>query len=198
MANWASTAYAIEGPKETLQKIEKAILEHPVEEGSSEDWEGNVLTALGIEWENKKPDGTGYYMRGFIRMDVEPWYTESGTLRFDAEEAWGATDLNEVLEKNIPDIKVFYVVEEPGEEVYATNDKEGKYFPDRYYVDTCIDGNYQSEYFQFESSVYKWLHDITDGRVNSEEGVEKFNSDYEDSDADDENFIYIHKFAIVD
>jgi hypothetical protein len=195
MANWASTAYAIEGPHETLEKIEKAILEHPVEEGSSEDWEGNILKALGIEWEAHTPDGKGYYMRGFIQ-DV-PWW-DGDTLRFYAEEAWGATDFNEVLEKNIPDIKVFYTVEEPGCEVYATNDKEGKYFPDRYWVDTCIDNNYQSEYFQFESSVYKWLHDITDGKVSSAEDAEKFNSDHEDAGDDDENFINIHVFKVIE
>ena len=194
MANWASTAYAIEG-QETLEKIEKAILEHPVEEGSSEDWEGNVLKALNIDWEPNTPDGKGYYMRGFIQD--EPWF-DGSTLRFYAEEAWGATDFHEVLEKNIPDIKVFYVVEEEGGDVYATNDKEGKYFPDRYWVDTCIDGDYQSEYFQFESSVYKWLHDITDGKVKSAEDVEKFNSDHEDECDDDENFIDIHVFAVVD
>jgi len=196
MANWAITSYAIEGPKETLEKIEKAILEHPVEEGSSEDWEGNVLKALNIDWEPNTPDGKGYYMRGFIQE--EPWYDDKCALRFCAKEAWGATDFNEVLEKNIPDIKVFYSVEEEGGDVYATNDKEGKYFPDRYWVDTCIDGNYQSDYFQFESSVYKWLSGLTDGRVKSPEDVYKFNSDYEDSDACGENYIHIHEFNVIE
>jgi hypothetical protein len=44
--------------------------------------------------------------------------------------------------------------------------------------------------------MYKWLYKITCGRVNSEEKVEEFNADYEDSDTRDENFIYIHKFKI--
>ena len=204
MANWASTSYAIEGPKETLQRIEEAILHHPVEKDSSDNWEGNILKALDIEWEphHMEQEGnniefSGYYMRGFIQE--EPWWDERhDSLRFDAMEAWGATDFHEVLEKNIPDIKVFYVVEESGEEVYATNDKEGKYFKDRFFVDTCIDGNYQSEYFTYESSVYKWLHDITNGRVNSREEAEKFNADYEDSDAGDENYISIHEFSVIE
>lgn len=194
MANWAYTSYAVEGPKETLQKIEQAILHHPVEEGSSENWEGNILLALGIKWQNKQPDGTGYYMRGFILSDVEPCYTDKGTLRFDAKEAWGVTDFNEVLEKNLP-VKVYYVVEEEGEEIYATNDKDGKYFKDRFYVDTCIKGNYQSEYFQYKSDVFKWLYELTNGEINTEEKVDEFNENVDESNSDD--YIYIHEFLVV-
>ena len=197
MANWAFTSYAIEGPKETLQKIEQAILHHDVEEGSSENWEGNILHALDIKWLDRSQDReNGKYMRGFI-SDSEPWYYNN-TLRFDAKEAWGITDFDEVLMETFPDIKVYWVVEEPGMEIYQTNDKEGKYFKDRFYVDTCIEGNYQSEYFIYKSSVFKWLHDITNGRVKSEQDVEKFNSEYEVSDSMDENFIYIHEFEIIE
>ena len=200
MANWASTSYAVEGPKEVLQKIEYA-LNNPIlheKEGDSEGWEGGVLRTLGITWEDRKPDGSGDYLRGFIRPDVEPWYdTTTGALRFEAEEAWGITDFKEVLERNFPDIKVYYSVEECGEEIYATNDKEGKYFKDRYFVDTCIDSNYDSDYFMFESSVYKYLHNLTDGRVSSEKDVEEFNSKYEDL-CDSENWIHIHKFNVID
>ena len=192
MANWAFTMYAIEGPKETLQKIEQAILHHDVEEGSSKDWEGNVLKALGLSWENNTPDGKGKYMRGFI--EGEPWW-DKDALRVDAQEAWGVTDFNEVLEENFPDIKVYYYVEEEGDEVFATNDKEGKYFRDRYYVDTCVKGNYRSEYFIFRASVYKWLYDITDGEIRSEEDVDKFN---ERHNSDDEDFVNVHAVKIVE
>lgn len=196
MANWAYTNYVIEGDKETLNKIYNAIQHPALEEGESEGWEGGVLRALNIDWLPNQPDGSGYYMRGFICTDSVD--LEDDVLTFDAEEAWGVTDFHEVLEKNIPGIKVFYSVEEEGEEVYATNDKEGKYFPDRYYVDTCIDGDYQSEYFNTEEAVYKWLGEITNGRIASENAVEIFNSNYEDSEASDENYINIHKFEIVD
>ena len=195
MANWASTAYAIEGPKEALEKIEKAILEHPVEEGSSEDWEGNVLKALNIDWEPNTPDGKGYYMRGFIQD--EPWF-DGDTLRFYAEEAWGATDFHEVLEKNIPDIKVFYVVEEEGGDVYATNDKEGKYFPERYWVNICINNDWDSDYFTEESSIYTWLSKKTNGEVTDANSVETWNDKHEELEDDDENFVSIHEIEIVE
>lgn len=205
MANWAYTSYAIEGPKETLQKIEQAINialgkeeykgSEPLNKDATEGWEGNMLIALGIEWEDRKPDGNGVYLRGFI--DDEAWWYEDGSLRFNAEEAWGATNLNEVLEKNIPGIKVYYSVEEEGCEVFATNDKEGKYFPERYWVDTALDDIYQSEYFKTEEQVYEWLSKITKGMVKCEEDVKKFNADHEEACDDDENFINIHKFDLV-
>lgn len=199
MANWASTSYAIEGPMEALLKIEDAILHHETSEGASEGWEGDVLKTLGLTWESNKPDGTGKYMRGFIRSDVEPQYDpNTGALRFDAEEAWGVTDFNEVLEENFPSVKVFYSVEECGEEIYATNDREGKYFKDRFYADCCIDGNYQSDYFVYKSEMFKWLYKITDGKINTEEKVKQFNSSHEDACDDDENFINIHEFEVVD
>lgn len=196
MANWAYTDYVIEGSKESLDKINDALL-HPAErtEGGSEDWEGYVLKKLGIKWEDRQPDGSGYYIRGFVQKDTIEYDGE--LIKFSAEEAWGATDFNEVLEKNIPDVKVFYFVVEEGEGIYATNDKECKYFTARIYVDTCIDGDYDSDYFTTEESALEWLSRKTDGRVKTRDDIDRFNSDYEDSGWD-ENYISFHKIAVID
>ena len=199
MANWASTDYTIEGPKETLKKIYDAI-QYPDTSEGDDGWEGGVLKALGITWKERQPDGSGYYMRGFIQdpecIEFDP--KTNDILSFYAEEAWGITDFYEVLMENFPDIKVYWSVEESGEEIYATNDKEGKYYRERFYVDTYIGNNYQSEYFQFESSMYKWLSDITDGKVKSKEDVEAFNDLHEELVDDDDNFIYIHEFKVIE
>lgn len=195
MPNWAYTSYAVEGPKETLQKIEQAILHHPVREGSSEDWEGNVLDALDIKWISRDQDRkNGLYMRGFIQE--EPWWAENDTvLMFCAEEAWGVTDFDEALMSAIPDIKVYWATEEEGMGIYATNDKEGKYFPDRFFVDTCINGNYQSEHFKTGKDVYAWISKLTEGKVKTEEDVEAFNDDV---DRDPDDFIFVHEYRIID
>jgi fibro-slime domain-containing protein len=99
------------------------------------------------------------------------------------------------LKHKFPDIKVYWIVEECGFEIYCTNDKEGKYFPERFWVDTCIDGSYNSEYFETKEQVYEWLNKLTLGRVKCEEDVTNFNADYE-NDGADENFIYVHEFDI--
>ena len=194
MANWAFTDYVVEGPHETLAKIYEAIKNPDTSEGD-EGWEGGVLKALGITWEERTPDGKGLYMRGFIQE--EPSLGEN-TLEFYAQEAWGATDFNEALEGAFPDIKVFYKVGEEGGEVYATNDKEGKYFSERFYVDTAIDDEYDSEYFKDEESMWQWLTQRFQQKIHSMKDVEKWNEKHEELCDDDENFINIYKFAIID
>lgn len=200
MANWACTDYVIEGPKETLKRIYEAI-QHPiVDPNSDKGWEGNVLNTLGIKWENQLKDGSGYYMGGFIR-DVEDIGFNPETdsvLSFYAEEAWGATDFNEVLEEAFPDIKVYFSVIEEGGEVYATNDKDGNYFPCRWSLEARINGNYEYGDFEDSNSLFKCLSEITKGKVKDFEDVEKFNSKHEDVATDDENYINIHEWSIVD
>ena len=194
MANWAFTDYAIEGPKEILEKIHQALLYHDVQEGSDKNWEGNVLLALGCTWKDRSPDGSGHYLRGFIHPDSID-YNGDGLIRFDAEEAWGVTDFDEVLKTKFPEVKIYWSTEESGCEIYETNDKEGKYFHDRVYVDTCIDDNYQMEYFQTLDGAYKWLSEITNGRVKTKEDVDSFN-ETADSLANDD-FIAVHEYRIT-
>lgn len=55
MANWASTVYRIEGNQKDLQELNnlcKAFMnkERPaLEKGADENWEGNIILALGEE-----------------------------------------------------------------------------------------------------------------------------------------------------
>ena len=87
MANWASTSFRIEGNQKDLQELSnlcKAFMnrERPVmEKGASENWEGNIILALGEEIGDS-------YIRGFIQ-ECE---LSDGLLSIEAEEAWGATD----------------------------------------------------------------------------------------------------------
>lgn len=184
----ASVSYAIEGSEESLKKINEAI----VVAVNSDDKRYELYQAAEYL---KLPITDNTRLGGEI-SEEPTWDKNTGALRFWSEERWGLQDFNELLEKQFPDIKVYWIVEEQGFEIYCTNDREGKYFPERYWVDTAQDGIYKSEYFETEEQVYKWLSEITNGRVKCEEDVEKFNADYEDSGTDDENFIYIHEFEI--
>ena len=188
MANMASVAYAIEGSRESLEKISEAIIAGMEDKQHWTEW--TACRKLGFseeELDDKRLGG---------EMIDDPEIDEQDVLHFWAEERWGLQDFDELLIEKFPDIKVYWVVEESGLEVYATNDKEGKYFPERYWVDTAQDDIYQSEYFKTEEDMYEWLNEKYE--VKSEKEVEAFNSDFEDSGADDENFIIIHKFDILD
>ena len=187
----ASVAYAIEGPQETLDIIKEAINKAVNAKDDKRYEEYTTCLNLGFTEEEIEKSRLG----GLITEEAE---IRDGALRFWTEERWGLQDFDELLMQKFPDIKVYWVVEESGMEIYCTNDKEGKYFPERYWVDTAQDDIYNSEYFKTEEQVYKWLSKITNGRVKSKEDVEEFNSDYEDSGTEDENFIYIHEFEIID
>ena len=188
MANMASVAYVIEGPQKDLEKILGAICLAVYSD--SHHWEEyQTCINLGFteeELEDKKLGGEIY----------EDATIEDGVLSFWAEERWGLQDFEELLMQKFPNIKVYWIVEEPGCEVYCTNDKEGKYFSDRYWVDTAQDDIYCSEYFKSEESMWKWLNEKYG--VKSEEEVEAWNAKYEETGDECENFIFIHEFEIED
>lgn len=188
MANWAQTSYRIEGNSEDLQELNdlcKAFLskERPVmEEGASEEWEGNIILALGI-------DKRSSYLRGFIQ-ECE---LEDVVLCIEAGEAWGATDFRHLLEGHYEDMKVYYIVEEEGCEVYATNDVEGKYFSYRFAVDSCVEGEDEFEYFKTEAEALQYIA----GRLNrnsiSVEEIKEWNEKHEL----DDDYISLHEYEIV-
>jgi hypothetical protein len=187
MANMASVAYAIEGPQEDLKEILGAIC---LAIASKETFYEEYLACKNLGYTEEELDDKR--LEGEI--EDEPTF-DNGVLRFYAEERWGLQDFEELLRQKFPDIKVYWIVEECGCEVYCTNDKEGKYFRERYWADTAQDDIYQSEYFSTEEEMYEWLNEKYG--VKSEEEVEAWNAEHEATGDECENFISIHKFEIV-
>ena len=191
MANWASTSYAIEGSKSDLERVFNVIKDFvknnvkPVEANASKEWEGNIVKALGATDEQMKNN----YLRGFIQT----YEIIDGVLHLEVEEAWGATDFRHLLVKLMPELTIYYIVEECGCEVYATNDSDGKYFTDSYYVDACIDEDYFSDYFNTEKQVLVYVAQLLNREVISMEEIDEWNKEQDDS----ENYIYVHEFKYV-
>lgn len=191
MPNWCLTDYMIEGSEESLKKINDALLNHDVVEDSSENWEGNVLIALGYSEKELRGVNTKYYLRGFV-TSYEPPKSFEYPLSLNCEEAWNVTDFRKLLEEKLPDVKVYFTAEEPGCEYYVTNDEEGIYFPDRYYMDACIGNDWYSEYFGTKEDALEYISQISD--CKTEEDIEKFNENQKDYD----EYITIHEFKIID
>ena len=191
MANWASTSYAIEGNKSDLESVFNVINDFvksnvkPVEANASKEWEGNIVKALGASEEQMKNN----YLRGFIQT----YEITDGVLYIEAEEAWGATDFRHLLAKLMPELTIYYIVEECGCEVYATNDCDGKYFTDSYYVDVCIDRDYFSEYFDTEKQVLAYVAQLLKKEAVTMAEIDEWNEIQDDS----ENYIYVHEFEYV-
>ena len=191
MANWASTSYAIKGNKSDLESVFNVINDFvksnvkPVEANASKEWEGNIVKALGASDEQMKNN----YLRGFIQT----YEIIEGVLYIEAEEAWGATDFRHLLVKLMPELTIYYIVEECGCEVYATNDCDGKYFTDTYYVDACIDGDYFSDYFNTEEQVLSYVAQLLKREAITMEEIDEWNEVQDDS----KNYINVHEFKYV-
>ena len=191
MANWASTSYAIKGNKSDLESVFNVINDFvksnvkPVEANASKEWEGNIVKALGASEEQMKNN----YLRGFIQT----YEITDGVLYIEAEEAWGATDFRHLLAKLMPELTIYYIVEECGCEVYATNDCDGKYFTESYYVDICIDGDYFSEYFDTEKQVLAYVAQLLKKESVTMKEIDEWNEEQDDN----ENYIYVHEFKYV-
>lgn len=190
MANWASTSYRIEGNESDLQEMFnlcKAFVndERPVmEENASKEWEGNIVLALGI-------DKGSSCLLGFI----QDFSLDDGVLSIEAEEAWGATDFRHLIEAHYDNMKVYFILEEEGGEVYATNDKDGRFFDYRFLVDSSVDGADEWEYFSTKEQALSYIAKKMDVAEITEEEIDAWNEEHEE---DDDNYINFHEYSLVD
>lgn len=193
MANYGDTFYRIEGSKEDLEKvgasIKKALETH--DERTSPGREGNVLIDLG---EQKKEV---IEMRGF----VEEYSLDDNCLSIYAREAWRTTDFRFVLKKLMPDLTIYYSFEEAGNDIFETNDLEGKYFPNRFVLDGCINGEDIYDYFKTENELIKSFAKRIGLEIISRDDVDEWNKEHEgdrDEYGSHDNYISIHEFEVVD
>lgn len=192
MANWASTNYYIEGSKEDLKKIYDVIdgfmtkKIKPKDGKADKGWEGNILITLGATEEQMK----GKYLRGFI----QDYNLGEDYLQIYAKEAWGLSEFRDVLNMLIPNLKIYYCVEELEGEVFATNDNGGKYFYDTIIVDCCIDRDYRHEYFSTKEEAIKYIARQLKKEEITEEEIEK----WREKNKNTNGFIYIHEIKYVE
>lgn len=150
MANACFTSYVVTGSKEELMDFfeKMRFLENQdivVENGSyGKTWLGHLVALLGgkVEGEN------AVYCRGeWDNLSMDEDY-----LSFDIETAWcEMEEFRHFVESCYTTIKFFYVnvVEDEGR--YITNDKEGRFFPERYIVD--IEGRDYIGFKEYEEVV---------------------------------------------
>jgi hypothetical protein len=194
MANWASTEYVIEGPKDKVQLIFNTIDnfmtgKKPFKEHSCEGWEGNVILELNDK--HKPIDFSKSYLRGFF----QDYNMDGDNLTISAEEAWGATDFMNCLKKILPELIIYFKTEEEGGDVYVTNDGEGNYFPNRFYIDTCINHTYDIEYFMEKNVMLKYIAEKMNRTTITLEEIKEW-TDYHE-EINDGDYIYIHEFEVV-
>lgn len=147
MPNWCNTSYTFEGTKDEIAELYQKLqsldeMTNPlVENEFGKFWLGCVVTLFGGDWKE-------IYCRGNIDYLEK---TTDTTINLSTTTAWG--DMPEVWNfvlKQYPSIKFYYSAEESGMCYYATNDVEGKFFPNRFQVEES-DG--ETEYYETIESV---------------------------------------------
>ena len=157
MANWAYSVYKIKGSEEEVAALYKTIqdLEQRKESllpnGFGKLWLGNLVQALGGDWEK-------IYCRGQI-LDYS---LENGILKINTETAWGEmSDVRHLIETKYPSLQIFFQTEECGMCIFQTNDATGEIFPERWLLDYNDEKEniFIWEYFKDLPAVIEYLKD---------------------------------------
>lgn len=189
MANWCNTAYVIEGDAKELNDLYKLMKEleereqMPEENSSGMTWLGYLVDVLG-------GDRNEMQCRGF-------WYNlhfDGKLIRFDTTTIWiSCNTVFDLAGEKFPTLRYYYQAEEHGMAQYWSNDKEGKYFPDKYIVDLVTpNGEWLASYFTNLTEVFESLEEMTGLSVKSQQDVDKLVKQWhkENSNA----YCHIHEF----
>lgn len=168
MPNWCSTAYAIEGDAEEVKSLYETMKElqerkePSVENGFGTTWLGCLVDALGGNWKE-------VYCRG----DWDKLQFDGEVLKFNTLTAWVPCDATfDFVCHKFPTLRCYYQAEEPGLASYWTNDREGKYFPDRYVVDLFTPaGEWFRGYLTTQAELFEWFEKVSGRHVESQQDI---------------------------
>ena len=193
MPNWCDTSYKCVGvPKEVrklnsvlkyMEKRKTSILSN----GFGKMWLGNLVHKLGGNWEELR-----------CRGEITDFSLDGNVLTINQQTAWCEQEgVREIIEKSFPSIKVYYMEQESGCEVFCTNDASGEYFPERYFLDSYEDW----EYFETIDDAAKFVSRIVGFEVEADiNSIDKALDDYvEKHEEENEDVFYsFHEIKVVE
>lgn len=193
MPNWCDTSYKCVGvPKEVrklnsvlkyMEKRKTSILSN----GFGKMWLGNLVYKLGGNWEELR-----------CRGEITDFSLDGNVLTINQQTAWCEQEgVRLIIEQTFPSIKVYYMEQESGCEVFCTNDASGEYFPERYFLDSFEDW----EYFETLDEAAKFVSKIIGHEVEpSADAIDKALDNYvEEHEEENEDIFYsFHEFKVVE
>jgi hypothetical protein len=193
MPNLCLTEYKCVGnPKEVreLHKVLKYIDRRKttiIKNGFGKWWLGNLVTKLGGKWED-------YRCRG----EIIDYSLDGNILIISQSTAWCEQEgVRRIIQEKFPSIKVYYREEEPGCEVYYTNDTTGDYFPETYFLDSYDEQLYFETIDEAAECVSGIVGCAVEATVNAiQEALEKY---VEQKESEGEEVFYsLHEFKVID
>ena len=171
MPNWNTTDYTLYGNKDNIKRlytdlkntvdIDRTKESKPFTFLGNSYWLGYIKKSLLPEVEEELP------VRGeisYIEEDIEDHDNDMASLKLTTETAWVAC--SELMDKIAwkYDLQLFYYSEEPGCEIFETNDLEGQFYSFRYMVDSEKEG---IEYYDTFEQVAEAIAKMTGIRLNN-------------------------------
>lgn len=193
MPNWCDTTYKCVGdPKEIkeLHKVLKYIDKRKtsiVKNDFGKWWLGNLVTRLGGNWEK-------YTCRG----EITGYELINGVLAIYQSTAWREQEgVRQIIEETFPSIKVYYLEQETSCGILFTNDPNGQYIPERFFLDTGDDW----EYFETIEQAADFVSDIIGNTVTpTVQAISDALDDYivEQEDNGEESFYAFYPIETVE
>lgn len=159
MANYCSNSIAIYGyDKEKVDELHDLMIKF-FNENSSNNSIRAFVVACGYSSDEalKMADG-----RDTI-VDVDDEISEKERLfyfKFQTESAWNpnvGVFRKIISDKYGEELDIEHCSEEPGMGIFINTDETGFFFTDRYYLNSCINGEYETEYFESREEVLDWV-----------------------------------------
>ena len=191
MANQSDVVYKCIGDPKEVRSLYKIINANDkrktsrVKNGFGTLWIGNIIDALGEDWEKLR-----------CRGEIIGYHIENNLLTIYQSTAWCEQEgFRECIEKKFPSIKVYYREEEPGCDVYYTNDADRNYFPERY----LLNNNDEPLYFNTIEEAAEYVSGIVNQKVEANmEAIEKALDNFEEENEDEDVYFSFHEFQVVD
>lgn len=184
MPNWCHTSYTFytdtEKGREQLADFYNKLTASVsgkhlciVKSDFGDKWLGNVINAFTPQYLTTTPDNVkctyenkNISFRGSV-VDIDD--NNETDFSLSTETAWEPMPemWNMIIEAcGYTDVKYVYEAEESCNGLFVTNDKEGRYYDDKYYVEINIDEDfyeYESNYLPSAQSCLEYLNEIIDG-----------------------------------
>ena len=192
MPNWCMTSYALMGERKEVRCLYDTMrslqdMKTPlVPNGFGVTWLGCLVKALG-------KDPQSVYCRGsWSNLKL----SEEGVLTFDTEHAWSRpAEVELLIESSFPSVKIYFLEEELGMDIFQTNDESGQYFKEQIIIDEESEG---MEYYT-EEEAFKRISELTGKTVTTWEEADFHLSALNEAqdEAGGEGHVWIHKADIV-
>ena len=158
MANYCSNSIAIFGyDKEKVDELHDLMVKFFQKNSNSSIRAFVVVCGYSSDEASKMTDGRD------TLVDIDEEVSEKENIfyfKFQSESAWSpnvGVFRKIISDKYGEELDMEYCSEEPGVGLFINTDEEGFFFTDRYYLDSCINSEYATEYFESKQEVLDWV-----------------------------------------